>query len=283
VVPLALGSDTNGSVRVPAALCGVWGLKPTFGRISRRGMFPFVHSLDHPGLFADGLDRLVAGWTALSGEVLGPDAAELKVAVLGGHFAQSDDPEVAAALEAAAILAPSALIDLPLAAAARSAAFLITAAEGGALHAPVLRERPDAYGALVGPRLAAGAILPAQWLLAAQAVRRDWTAQLLAALDEVDVLVAPATPFPAPLRREREVRMAGRMQDARLALGLFTQPLTLTGAPVLLAPHRRSGAMPCGVQLIAAPGREPILFSAARRLERAGFAAAIAGEALHAA
>ncbi len=283
VVPLALGSDTNGSVRVPAALCGVWALKPTFGRVSRRGMFPFVDSLDHPGLFADSLDRLAAGWASLSGGPLGAETAEPRVAVLGGHFAQGDDPEVATALEAARALGPRAILDLSLAAAARSAAFLVTAAEGGALHAPVLRDRPGAFGPLVGPRLAAGASLPARWLLGAQAVRRAWAGQLLAALGEADILVAPATPFPAPLRTEREARVAGQRHDARLALGLFTQPLTLAGVPVLVAPHRRPGRMPCGVQLIAAPGREGLLFAAARRLERAGFAAAIAGEALHAA
>lgn len=283
VVPLALGSDTNGSVRVPAALCGVWGLKPTFGRVSRRGMFPFVDSLDHPGLFADSLDRLAAGWTALSGEPSGAEPTEPRVAILGGHFAQADDPEVTEAMEAAKALAPRALVDLPLAAAARAAAFLITAAEGGALHAPVLRERPQAYGPLVGPRLAAGAILPARWLLAAQTARRAWTDQLLAALNDVDVLLAPATPYPAPLRSQREVEVGGVVHDARLALGLFTQPITLTGAPVLVAPFRRPGRMPVGVQLIAAPGKEALLLAAARRLERAGFAAAIAGEALHAA
>jgi aspartyl-tRNA(Asn)/glutamyl-tRNA(Gln) amidotransferase subunit A len=283
VVPLALGSDTNGSVRVPAALCGVWGFKPSFGRVSRRGMFPFVDSLDHPGLFADCLDRLEAGWTAFSGQSLGVDAAEPRVAVLAGHFAQADDPDVLAAMDAARVLAPRGLLDLPLAAVARSAAFLITAAEGGALHAPVLRDRPDAFGSLVGPRLAAGAILPARWLLAAQAVRRAWTDQLLSAFAEADVLLAPATPFPAPLRREQEARVAGCTQDARLALGLFTQPLTLAGVPVLVAPHRRTGRMPCGVQLIAAPGREAVLFAAARRLERAGFVAALAGEVPHAA
>ncbi|NAZ37358.1 amidase family protein [Rubellimicrobium sp. CFH 75288] len=289
LVPLALGSDTNGSIRVPAALCGVWGLKPGFGRVSTAGMFPFVASLDHAGLLADHPDRLAAGWTALAGEEGAEDGGAEdggapRVLRLGGHFDPGADPDMRAALEAAAAaLGADRVADLPLAPAARAAAFVITAAEGGALHRPVLRARAAFYGPAVAARLAAGAAMPACWLVAAQAVRARWSAALLAFLAEADLLIAPAVPCPAPLRTARVLRTGEGAEDARLALGRFTQPLTLAGVPILVAPFRRAGGLPVGVQVVAGPGREGLLLTAARRLARAGFAASLTDGARHAA
>lgn len=144
-VPLSLGSDTNGSIRVPASLCGVWGLKPTFGRLSRRGSFPFVHDLDHLGPLADSVEGLALAYDALQGPdpldpgcqalrvqpampTLQQGAEGLRIGVLGGYFLQHADAAARAAVHAAArALGASALVDWPEPALARAAAFITTA------------------------------------------------------------------------------------------------------------------------------------------------------------
>ena len=258
-VPLALGTDTNGSVRVPAALCGVWGLKPTYGRVSRAGVVPFVRSLDHVGALASSADLLRRGFEALDG----PDADDPVSATgtvapndrsparLGGWFAAPLHADVAEAVQQAeAALAPGGMpeVVLDLAEAARAAAFVITNAEGGQEQIAALRERPEGFGPLVRDRLRAGALLPATWVARAQKLRRRATAEIASLLDRHPLLIAPATPCSAfPLGAETH-EVAGRALAIRLDIGLFTQCLTLTGVPVLVAPRMGAGGLPVGVQ-----------------------------------
>ena len=275
IVPIALGTDTNGSIRVPASLCGVCGWKPGFGRLDRSGAHPFVASLDHVGLFAADVEDMTHAFAALGGAA---PSAPARVAVLAGHFAGHAAPEAAAAVaEAAGILGAERTVALPLAARARAAAFVVTAAEGGRLHRRRLAALAHRFDPAVRDRLIAGALLPAGWLLAAQEVRAAFTAQALAAFEEADVLIAPATPAPAP-------RLDGGTvggEPARTGLGLFTQPLTLTGVPIAVVPWG-GAALPIGVQIAAAPGREDHALGAALALERAGFSDARGREARHA-
>jgi amidase/aspartyl-tRNA(Asn)/glutamyl-tRNA(Gln) amidotransferase subunit A len=140
MVPLTLGSDTNGSIRVPASFCGVWGLKPTFGRLSREGVFPFVNSLDHAGPLADSVDLLARAYDAMQDgkRVAGQRGLKgLRLARAVGYFEDNAEPEVAQRVrEACLALGVKKTVEIPEAERGRAAAFIITAAEGGQLHLP---------------------------------------------------------------------------------------------------------------------------------------------------
>lgn len=293
LVPLTLGSDTNGSIRVPASLCGVFGLKPTFGRLPRTGSFPFVGSLDHLGPFAADTGGLAAVYDALQG----PDAEDaacgqrpvepvlaelasarpLRVAVLGGYFAHWTGPEARHAVQLAArALGASASVELASAAQARAAAFVITAAEGGALHRRRLVTHYDYYEPHSRDRLVAGSLVPASWVQQAQRVRQRAYREALALFADYDVLIAPATPVPATAIGAQSLALAGQTLPARASMGLLTQPVSCLGLPVCVAPVwpgiGADAHLPLGVQLIAAPWREADCLLAARRLEQAGTA-----------
>lgn len=287
MVDVALGSDTNGSIRIPASLCGVYGLKPTFGRLSRRGAFPFAASLDHIGHFAVTLVDLARAFDAMQGHdgedpamqdeppiaalaALEDDGQPLRVARLGGWFASVMTAEVAEAMDrVTAAAGVDRTVELPGAEAARSAAFVITAAEGGQLHRQRLRARPQDFDPATRDRLFAGSLLPAAAVLQAQRVRtwfRDQAAKLFA---EHDLLLAPATFTTAPEIGQAAVTVGGRTIPVRANLGLYTQPISFIGLPVLAAPVAAAG-LPVGVQIIAPPWREELAFRFAARLERLG-------------
>jgi amidase/aspartyl-tRNA(Asn)/glutamyl-tRNA(Gln) amidotransferase subunit A len=292
MVPMTLGSDTNGSIRVPAALCGVWGCKPTFGRLSRRGSFPFVHSIDHVGHFADSLYGLALGYDALQGpdeldpachaqrvQTVVPDLdlgiKGLRIGLLAGYFEQqASESTYAAAQQAAEALGAHAVVEWPLAAQGRAAAFLVTASEGGALHLDRLRQDAKAYDPLIVHRLIAGAVQPAAWYIQAQRFRRMYRDAVNALFANWDILLAPAVPVLAPPIGTQTFEIRGVSMPCRPSLGLLTQPVSFVGCPVVAAPVWPQGdaGMPTGVQVIAAPWREDLAFRAARVLESAGLA-----------
>jgi aspartyl-tRNA(Asn)/glutamyl-tRNA(Gln) amidotransferase subunit A len=279
-VPLALGSDTNGSVRVPAGLCGVFGLKPTFGRLSREGMFPFVDSLDHAGLFARTVGDLAGAYDVMrpATPVPGPEAPgqpDLRVGVLGGWFVQGAFPEVLQSLRRAGeALGATVGVELPGAEAARSAAFCMTAYEGARLHAADLRARARDFDPAVRDRLLAGALLPGEVAAAARAYRPIFRDAVRQVFEDFDVLIAPTTPCPAPLIGQSTMMLNGEEVSVRRNLGAYTQPLSYIGLPVLAAPVNRPGLPPVGIQIIAPAWREDLAFAAARRLEQLGVCAA---------
>ena len=190
MVPLALGTDTGGSVRVPAALCGIYGIKPTFGRISRRGVFPFSSSMDHVGAFARSVGDLALAYDLLQG----PDAADpaastraaepvgqtldmgiegLKLARAGGYFEQNIGPQTCAAVDAmATALCITTTVRFAETERARAAAFLLSPAEGAQLHRANLTRRAHDFDPVIRDRLLAGLFTPAAWLLQAQRFRR---------------------------------------------------------------------------------------------------------------
>ncbi|MCQ9154799.1 AtzE family amidohydrolase [Acidomonas methanolica] len=272
--PLGLGSDTNGSIRVPASLCGVWGLRATQGRLPVAGSYPFVTSFDVVGPFGATLGDLRAAFEALDGAALAPVAAfDLRVARLGGWFMDSMSRDMADAMEAlAAYLGASAIVELPEVARARAAAFVISASEGGALHRDRLNDRAMAYDPAVRDRLLAGALLPASLIFRAHRLRGWFRRQMHAAFAGADILLAPAVPCAAPRIDAPLIEIGGEQVSARANLGLFTQPLTLAGFPVLSLPMRVPG-LPLGAQLVARPGREDQLFALAARLETEGMTA----------
>jgi aspartyl-tRNA(Asn)/glutamyl-tRNA(Gln) amidotransferase subunit A len=276
VVPLALASDTNGSIRVPAALCGIFGLRPTYGSLSSRGAYPFVELLDTLGPFARTAADLTAAYAALAPAML--DEAEPtapRCAYLGAYFDEGLTSEASAAVTAVgAALGAKARIALPHAREAREAAFLITAFEGGALHRRRLRTRMNDYDPATRDRLLAGALMPGAWYADALRLREIFLAEVATAFEEWDVLLAAATPYPAPPIGQRSIVVNGVETEVRPNVGLFTQPVSLAAVPVVAVPVVSPGALPCGVQLIGRSGSEPLLLALARDLERRGVAGA---------
>jgi AtzE family amidohydrolase len=291
-VPLTLGSDTNGSIRVPSSFCGVWGLKPTFGRLSRRGSYPFVHSIDHLGPFADSLEGLALCYDALQspdaldpgcqalqvqpvGETLHLGVEGLRIGVLGGYFADHATAPAREAVQIAAqALGATSTVEWPDAALGRSAAFIVTSAEGGALHLQDLRTMADEFEPLSVDRFIAGALQPVAWYLRAQRFRRVYRDKVNALFKDWDVLLAPATPVAAPVIGTEWLEINGVRQPCRPAVGLLTQPISFAGCPVVAAPVWPSdtGGLPIGVQVIAAPWREDLALRAAYMLQSAGVA-----------
>lgn len=269
--PVALGSDTNGSIRVPASLCGVWGLRATQGRLPTEGSYPFVASLDTVGPFATSSAYLRATFEALSRTTLPAiDTRDWRIARLGGWFATNMTTDMAQAMDSLARhLDATQVVELPEVARARAAAFVISAAEGGSLHLPRLRQFAGEYDPAVRDRLLAGALLPAHIVFKAQRLRNWFRRQMHKAFANADILIAPAVPCVAPRLDEPTIRIDGRDVPARANLGIYTQPLTLAGFPILTLPMRTSG-LPLGAQLIARPGREDQLFALAAELEGSG-------------
>ena len=292
LVPVALGSDTNGSIRVPAALCGVFGLKPTYGRLSRTGSALFAASLDHVGPLGRSVRDVAATYDVMQGSDpsdpasagrpveaclprLGEGIGGLRIAVLDGHFARGGEPEAFAALaQVASALGVSRRTTIPEAARARAAAMVITAAEGATLHLADLRTRPADFDPLTRDRFLAGALVPTAWYLQAQRFRSWYRAQVAAVFREVDVLLAPTTPCPAPRIGQERMVLDGVEVLTRPNLGVFTQPLSFIGLPILSVPVPAAGTLPLGVQIIAAPFREDHVLRVGALLEAKGAAAA---------
>jgi AtzE family amidohydrolase len=292
LVPLALGSDTNGSIRVPSSFCGLFGLKPTYGRLTRAGSFPFVSSLDHLGPLARSVADLAAAYDAMQGYdpadpvcverpaepvsgLLDSGVGGLRIASAGGYFRAGASTEALAALDAiAAALDVSRTVTIPDARIARSAAYVITTTEGAALHLDRLRTRPDDFDADVRDRLIAGALVPAAAVVQAQKFRRLFREQMLRLFDSVDVILAPATPCVAPLIGEKTFVLDGIEMPVRPNIGIYTQPISFVGLPVVAVPVLTALGLPIGVQIITAPWREDIALHVARALETSGAARA---------
>jgi AtzE family amidohydrolase len=291
LVPIALGSDTNGSIRVPASFCGIFGLKPTYGRLSRARSFPFVASFDHLGPLARCVADLALAYDAMQGSdaddaactsrsaepvrtLLDQDIGGLRIAIAGGYFQTNVFPEAVEAVERVAMaLAATRTIDIPEAARARAAAYVITTAEGAALHLDRLRKRPNDFDPAVRDRLLAGAMIPAALVDRAQKFRRWYRAEVLDLFKSVDVIIAPATPCVAPKLGQATFVLDGVELPVRANIGIHTQPISFIGLPVVAVPVPLA-PMPIGVQIIAAPWREDIALRVAYALERSGAVAA---------
>jgi AtzE family amidohydrolase len=286
LVPLALGSDTNGSIRVPASLCGTFGLKPTYGRLSRAGARLFAASLDHVGALARSVGDLAAAYDAMQGpdprdpvcagravEPVLPDiergAAGLRIAGVGGYFAGTG-PAAAAVASVAQALGVARTVEIPEAARARAAAFVITASEGANLHFADLKARAGDFDPMTRDRFLAGALIPANWVVQAQRFRAWYREQLLVLFEEHDILLMPATPCTAPLIGQETIEIDGVAVPMRPYLGVYTQPLSFIGLPIVAAPLWKAGELPIGAQIIAAPWREADALRAAWALERDG-------------
>jgi len=291
LVPIALGSDTNGSIRVPSSFCGIFGLKPTYGRLSRARSFPFVFSFDHLGPLARSVRDLALSYDAMQGpdpddgacttrpvEPVLPSLTEniggLRIAIAGGYFQKNVFPEAVEALaRVAKALGATNTVELPEAGRARAAAYVITTTEGASLHLDRLRKRPNDFDPAVRDRLIAGAMIPAPFVDKAQKFRRWYREKVLELFETVDVILAPATPCVAPKLGQVNFTLDGVELPVRANIGIHTQPISFIGLPVVAVPVPLE-PMPIGVQIIAAPWREDIALRVAHALERMGVAAA---------
>jgi 1-carboxybiuret hydrolase len=297
MVPISLGSDTSGSIRVPASLCGVFGLKPTYGRLPRSGTFPFVNSFDHVGPFGSSVSDLALAYDAMQGpDPQDPACAQravepvatvsalprgIRIGILGGWFHEWADPVARRTVQlVAGALGATDWTELKGAEAARAAAYIITGAEGGALHRPRLIDRYEEFGPSSRARLVAGSLIPASWVVQAQRIRQQVYREAIELFKSFDLLLAAAAPVVAPRVGQEMLQINDRSIPTKAGLGVLTQPISCIGLPVCTVPvwpgsdgpaHERE--LPLGVQLIGAPWREDLCLAAARTLEQAGVAA----------
>ena len=288
LVPITLGSDTNGSIRVPASLCGIFGLKPTYGRLSRAGAFLFASSFDHIGPFARSVQDIATTFDSLQGidasdpicttrppELCLPQLNQgiegLRIAVANDYFAKGAEPE---ALEAVAKVARAldvtASVTIPEPHRARAAAYIITASEGANLHFANLRSRPQDFDPATRDRFLAGTMIPATWYIEAQRFRQWYRDRVREIFQNVDIILAPTTPCVAPPLGQEKMVIAGEEVLVRPNLGLYTQPLSFIGLPVLSVPIHLPGYLPLGVQIVAAPYNEALILRVAAVLEAQG-------------
>ena len=291
-VPIALGSDTNGSIRVPAAFCGVFGLKPTFGRLSRAGATLFVSSFDHVGPFARNVADLAAVYDAMQGyDAADPVCRDIPVVPVSpglnggigglrfgmprGYFAQVlDDPCRAGLDSVAAALGARAIEVADCMDAARAAAFVITSVEAFAGRQPELASRLADFDPKTRYRFLAGALMPGPWYAKAQAFRTWFAGQAREWFAHSDILVLPVSPIQAPQFGQSEAQAGGSSLPIRLLLARFVQPLALLGYPIVVVPLPGPNGLPVGVQLMGRPFEENKVLRAAAWLEANGIASA---------
>jgi aspartyl-tRNA(Asn)/glutamyl-tRNA(Gln) amidotransferase subunit A len=288
----ALGSDTGGSIRMPAHFCGVTGLKTTYGRISRAGAMPLSQSLDTVGPLARTAEDcalllgLMAGAdaddpTAFSGPVPDYMAATrepikgLKIGVPTAFYVDDLDPEVARILdETLAVLkkegANVVQVELPDQRQLTAACQLVLATEAAAFHKRWLIERPQDYGAQVLMRLQNGLAIPGVSYLEAMRWRGPALAAHIAAVAGVDAVIAPVAPVAAPTIAESDVGNSPDAEAVIQRLTRFTRPINYLGLPSLSIPtgFTRSG-LPVGMQLIGRSFDEAMLLRIGAAFQRA--------------
>lgn len=281
LVPLTLGSDTNGSIRVPSSMCGIFGLKPTYGDLSLEGMFPFVHSFDHAGIFSRSAKDLALTYQCLHRgqhhhlmENLDAGIQDLRIAQAAEYFEQGDSHAMSAVSAVTSALQVFSKATLPEVHRARSAAYVITASEGGNRHLTRLKTQAENFDPLTRPRLMAGTLVPATWYIQAQRFRRWFYGQVMQLFEHVDLIIAPATPTHAQKIGQETMNINGINMSVRPNMGMFTQPISFIGLPVVAVPVQQPNGMPVAVQVIAAPGREDLALRAAIYLEQQGVCAA---------
>ena len=258
---LALGTDTGGSIRTPAALCGVVGLKPTHGLVSLRGVTPLSRSLDDAGPMASTVEDAFVLLEGMS-DFRRRAVPRPKILLAGGYFTTDVDSRIVAQVRAAAArLGKTEDVDLGNVLTVREANTVILFSDAAAFHETRLKEHPDWFGKSVGERLALGLKYRGTDYARARDVQREWTALLTRLLGDETVLAVPTTPIPATVIGDREGAVLGR------EMSRLTAPFNLAGVPVLAVPVGSVDGLPVGMQLVAAPRRESLLWELAKEYD----------------
>jgi aspartyl-tRNA(Asn)/glutamyl-tRNA(Gln) amidotransferase subunit A len=289
---LALGSDTGGSIRLPAAVTGTIGLKPTYGLVSRHGVMPLSWSQDHVGPMARTVQDAALALTVLAGhDERDPASARrpfsdfsadldlgvggLRLGLLKEQFELPTDPDVLLQVrEATAALerhgAHIEEVSYAEHAHAMAAGSLILFSEAASVHARWIRERPADYGGDVRVRLQQGSLVPAAWYLRAQRARRLLVHRFNHLFSRVDAVLSPAVPVPPFRQDEPVVNIGGISLDARGALLRNTRLYNLLGLPAISVPCGLTRAgLPAGLQVAAPAFKEAIALRVARAVELA--------------
>lgn len=288
----ALGSDTGGSIRIPAALCGIAGLKPTFGRVSRHGVFPLSHSLDTVGPMARCVSDLALVMNVIAGydprdpscanrpyedfaALLGQDIAGLRIGVPQEHFYDVIDPEVTTAVQdAAAVLqvlgADVEECSIPALNDSLAISGAILLPEAGEVHRENLILRASDIGDDVRARLEDGALTPAIAYIKAQRARAEYNRRIAEAMRKYDILLAPAAAIGAPKIDDDMVDVNGVSVSKLALLSRLTRPFNIGGVPSASVPCGfTSEALPIGLQLAGRPFEDARVLQVAHAYEQA--------------
>jgi aspartyl-tRNA(Asn)/glutamyl-tRNA(Gln) amidotransferase subunit A len=288
---LATGTDTGGSIRVPASYCGVVGLKPTYGLVSKHGIFPLGFSLDHPGPMGRTVEDVALMLEAMTGydardaasvnrpresySIEGASLSGLKIVLPQNFYFDKIDPEVRALILAAAQQAESGgatfvMGRVPDGEQLNAVAQAILLAEAATVHEPYLRKRRADYGAAVLSLLDMGRALPATHYLQAQRLRKRILTVYLELLKKADCILTPATPITAPPIGAETVDVGGELHDVRILTTRCSRGINALGLPALVIPCGwTSAGLPAGLQLIGRPFGEAALLRAGAALEAA--------------
>ena len=270
-----LGTDTAGSIRIPACLCGVTGLRPTSGLVSNRGVVPVSWAFDTVGPIARSaedcallLDAIGGTRTSVEGGVRG-----LRIGIVETLFERAD-PRVAEAIRAAVAAlrelgAAAEPVEVPLLDQAGAIKQVQMLSEAASVHLEWMRTRLEEYGADVRARLLAGLFLPATALVTALRARAIYCERVSRLFERFDVLTAPAMPVVAPRIGEQEVELHGERMPYRLALIPFNSPWSLAGLPILSVPSGFVDGLPVGLALVGARNAEETLLRAGHALQGA--------------
>jgi len=279
----SIGTDSGGSVRIPASLLGIVGLKPTYGLVSCQGIIPLAWSLDHAGpmtrTVADAALMLqaIVGYDphdpasrnraipdyfqALQGDVKGLRVGLVKEYLDSPMEEGIKDATKAFVKQLESLGTQVEEVSLPQLKYASAVSFLIMASESMTYHRAYMKERAAEYGQDIRIRLGLGQFVLATQYIQAQRVRRVLYRHIQGALERFDLLLTPALPITAPRIEEREIRMGGKSIDVRPVLTRFTRSFNVTGHPALSLPGGLSpSGLPIGMQLIGRPfGEETLL------------------------
>ena len=272
MVFMTTGTDTGGSIRIPASFCGVAGLKPTYERVSRQGVKPLGMTLDHIGPIARTVLDTATSYRVMAGldapQKLGP----LRIGLPENYYFDGVDPEVRTAVQAAAKHAedlgmrviPMRVPDIE---AINIAALVTLLSEAAAVFSPYLGDR-SRFGPDVLTLLDQGRMVTGPDYVNAQRLRRQFVAEFQRLFESIDALFTPATPLVAPLIGQTQVELDGQPFDVRMATTRFARAINLLGYPALAMPCGKTAAgLPIGLQIIGRPLEEETLLNIGEALE----------------
>ncbi len=273
---MATGTDTGGSIRIPAAFCGVAGLKPTYGLVDRSGIQPLGFSLDHIGPIARTVGDVRTSFEAMAGGVprkpAPPSLRDIRIGLPENFYFTRVAADVSAAVHKAAAAAEQLgarviPVRVPDVDALNAVGRVILLAEASALYAPYLHRRDD-FGMDVLALLDQGRLVPAVDYVNAQRIRKMLAADFHALFKTIDCLFTPATATTAPLIGQKQVELDGEKQDSRLANTRLVRGINVLGFPALAIPCGESAGLPIGLQIVGRPLEENLLLAMGEALEQ---------------